>query len=217
MNDVLYRLYSITADPKHLLLAHLFDKPCFLGLLAVKADDLSGFHTNTHIPIVIGSQMRYEITGDPIYKEIGTYFMDIVNTLHAYVIGGTSVSEFWSDPKRLASTLQTENEESCTTYNMLKITLRQSVDPVGSQDNRLLVTITITSNQQSSSVSSTLHLRVPIWTNASGSKASLNGEAVSLPPPVDKNGDVSFNAEIMWISFVLLSGIRKEDNSKVAL
>nr|GMD12967.1 Alpha-L-arabinofuranosidase B [Ipomoea batatas] len=304
------------ADPKHLLLAHLFDKPCFLGLLAVKADDLSGFHTNTHIPIVIGSQMRYEITGDPIYKkeavslmrnqqksifssirsclfikEIGTYFMDIVNTSHAYATGGTSVSEFWSDPKRLASTLQTENEESCTTYNMLKvsrnlfrwtkemayadyyeraltngvlsiqrgtdpgvmvymlplhpgaskaksyhgwgtkfdsfwccygtgiesfsklgdsiyfeeqgevpgiyiiqyisssldwksgqITLRQSVDPVGSQDNRLLVTITITS-KQSSSVSSTLHLRVPIWTNASGSKASLNGEAVSLPPP----------------------------------
>lgn len=26
-----------------------------------------------------------------------------------------------SDPKRLASTLQTENEESCTTYNMLKV------------------------------------------------------------------------------------------------
>ncbi|XP_062104640.1 uncharacterized protein LOC133815876 [Humulus lupulus] len=26
-----------------------------------------------------------------------------------------------SDPKRLANTLQTENEESCTTYNMLKV------------------------------------------------------------------------------------------------
>lgn len=26
-----------------------------------------------------------------------------------------------SDPKRLASTLGTENEESCTTYNMLKV------------------------------------------------------------------------------------------------
>ncbi|XP_019163956.1 PREDICTED: uncharacterized protein LOC109160191 isoform X3 [Ipomoea nil] len=290
MNDVLYKLYSITADPKHLLLAHLFDKPCFLGLLAVKADDLSGFHANTHIPIVIGSQMRYEITGDPIYKEIGTYFMDIVNTSHAYATGGTSVSEFWSDPKRLATTLQTENEESCTTYNMLKvsrhlfrwtkemayadyyeraltngvlsiqrgtdpgvmiymlplhpgaskaksyhgwgtkfdsfwccygtgiesfsklgdsiyfeeqgqvpgiyiiqyisssldwksgqITLTQSVDPVVSQDNRLFVTITITSKQ--SSVSSTLHLRVPIWTYASDAKASLNGKAVSLPPP----------------------------------
>ncbi|XP_020109223.1 uncharacterized protein LOC109724716 [Ananas comosus] len=121
MNDVLYRLYTLTKDEKHLILAHLFDKPCFLGLLAVQADSLSGFHTNTHIPVVVGAQMRYEITGDPLYKEIGTFFMDIVNSSHAYATGGTSISEFWSDPKRLADTLHTENEESCTTYNMLKV------------------------------------------------------------------------------------------------
>ncbi|TKY67425.1 hypothetical protein E2542_SST10319 [Spatholobus suberectus] len=58
MNDVLYRLYSITGDSKHLLLAHLFDKPCFLGLLAVQANDIADFHVNTHIPIVVGAQMR---------------------------------------------------------------------------------------------------------------------------------------------------------------
>lgn len=121
MNDVLYRLYSITGNTKHLLLAHLFDKPCFLGLLAVQAEDISGFHTNTHIPIVVGSQMRYEVTGDPLYKEISTYFLDIVNSSHSYATGGTSVHEFWTDPKRLANTLGTENEESCTTYNMLKV------------------------------------------------------------------------------------------------
>ncbi|XP_057835689.2 uncharacterized protein LOC131046047 isoform X2 [Cryptomeria japonica] len=121
MNDVLYRLYSLTGNKNHLLLAHLFDKPCFLGMLAVKADSISGFHANTHIPVVIGSQMRYEITGDPLYKEIGTYFMDIVNSSHSYATGGTSVGEFWTDPKHLGSTLDTENEESCTTYNMLKV------------------------------------------------------------------------------------------------
>ena len=27
------------------------------------------------------------------------------------------------DPKRLATSLQTENEESCTTYNMLKVSI----------------------------------------------------------------------------------------------
>ncbi|XP_073002118.1 uncharacterized protein [Typha latifolia] len=121
MNDVLYRLYSITHDEKHLVLAHLFDKPCFLGLLAVHADDLSGFHANTHIPIVIGGQMRYEITGDPLYKEIALFFMDIVNSSHTYATGGTTVDEYWLDAKRLADTLTTENEESCTTYNMLKV------------------------------------------------------------------------------------------------
>jgi DUF1680 family protein len=121
MNDVLYRLYSITNDPKHFLLAHLFDKPCFLGVLALQADDIAGFHSNTHIPIVIGSQMRYEVTGDPLHKAIGTYFMDIINSSHSYATGGTSNSEFWGNPKRLADTLGTENEESCTTYNMLKV------------------------------------------------------------------------------------------------
>ncbi|XP_037460171.1 uncharacterized protein LOC119331096 [Triticum dicoccoides] len=121
MNDVLYQLYAITNDQRHLVLAHLFDKPCFLGLLAVQADSLSDFHANTHIPIVVGGQMRYEVTGDPLYKEITTFFMDVVNSSHTYATGGTSVSEFWFDPKRLAETLTTENEESCTTYNILKV------------------------------------------------------------------------------------------------
>ncbi|KAJ1421963.1 Six-hairpin glycosidase superfamily [Sesbania bispinosa] len=122
MNDVLYRLYSITGDSKHLLLAHLFDKPCFLGLLAVQANEITGLHTNTHIPIVIGAQMRYETTGDPLYKEIGTFFMDIVNSSHSFATGGTSFGEFWGDPKRMAEAFRSaENEESCTTYNMLKV------------------------------------------------------------------------------------------------
>ncbi|XP_009767360.1 uncharacterized protein [Nicotiana sylvestris] len=292
MNDVLYKLYSVTGNSKHLVLAHLFDKPCFLGLLALKADDISGFHANTHIPVVIGSQLRYEITGDPLYKEIGTYFMDIVNASHSYATGGTSVGEFWSDPKRLASTLQTENEESCTTYNMLKVSrhlfrwtkemayadyyeraltngvlsiqrgrdpgvmiymlpllrggskarsyhgwgtqfdsfwccygtgiesfsklgdsiyfeekgntpslyiiqyipsslgwksgqvlVNQKIEPVVSWDNRLQVTITISSNGQATGVSSTLNLRIPSWTYSSGAKATLNGKDLSLPTP----------------------------------
>ncbi|KAL4198261.1 hypothetical protein AMTRI_Chr03g139310 [Amborella trichopoda] len=121
MNDVLYRLYDISGDQKHLELAHLFDKPCFLGMLALQEDDLSGFHTNTHIPLVVGIQRRYEVTGDPLAQAMGTYFLNIVNSSHTYATGGTSVHEFWSDPKRLATTLETENEESCTTYNMLKV------------------------------------------------------------------------------------------------
>ncbi|XP_059310468.1 uncharacterized protein LOC132061828 isoform X1 [Lycium ferocissimum] len=292
MNDVLYRLYRITGNPKHLTLAHLFDKPCFLGRLAVKVDDLSGFHANTHIPVVIGSQLRYEVTGDPLFKEIGIYFMDIVNSSHSYATGGTSASEHWSDPKRLASTLSTENEESCTTYNMLKVSrhlfrwtkemayadyyeraltngvlsiqrgrdpgvmiymlplerggskaqtfhkwgspfndfwccygtgiesfsklgdsiyfeekgnapglyiiqyisssldwksgqvvVSQSVKPVVSWDNRLRVTIKVSSKGKATSAPSTLNLRIPSWTDSSSAKASLNGKDLSLPPP----------------------------------
>ncbi|KAJ6325962.1 hypothetical protein OIU78_013119 [Salix suchowensis] len=290
MNDVLYKLFSITADPKHLVLAHLFDKPCFLGLLAVQADDISGFHANTHIPVVVGAQMRYEITGDPLYKDIGAFFMDVVNSSHSYATGGTSVGEFWSDPKRLASTLQTENEESCTTYNMLKVSrhlfrwtkemayadyyeraltngvlgiqrgtepgvmiymlpqypgsskaktnhgwgtlydsfwccygtgiesfsklgdsiyfeereapglyiiqyisssldwksgqilLHQKVDPIVSSDPYLRVTLTF-SPKKGTSQASTLHLRMPIWTNSEGATATINSQSLPLPAP----------------------------------
>uniref|UniRef100_A0A0D9WB81 Uncharacterized protein n=2 Tax=Leersia perrieri TaxID=77586 RepID=A0A0D9WB81_9ORYZ len=60
--------------------------------LDLQADSLSDFHANTHNPVVIGAQMRYEATGDPLYKEIATFFMDTVNSSHTYATGGTSVS-----------------------------------------------------------------------------------------------------------------------------
>ncbi|XXG56552.1 hypothetical protein AAC387_Pa03g3935 [Persea americana] len=121
MNDVFYRLYGITGDLKYLVLGHLFDKPCFIGLLAMQADSLSGFHSNTHIPVVVGTQTNYEVTGDPLYKALGTRFIDYINSSHTYATGGSNLNEHWEDPKRLATTLQTENEESCTTYNTLKV------------------------------------------------------------------------------------------------
>ncbi|GAB2250570.1 hypothetical protein Droror1_Dr00016820 [Drosera rotundifolia] len=121
MNDVLYRLYRITGDEKHLWLAHIFDKPCFLGRIALQANDLVNFHANTHIAVVIGAQMRYEVTGDELFKSIGTTFLDIVNSTHTWSTGGTSDHEHWHYPMRLGTQLNTENEETCTTYNMLKI------------------------------------------------------------------------------------------------
>ncbi|KAF8403852.1 hypothetical protein HHK36_011958 [Tetracentron sinense] len=154
MNDALYKLYSITGNQKHLVLAHLFDKPCFLGLLAVQADDISGFHANTHIPVVVGSQMRYEVTGDPLYKAIGTFFMDIVNSSHVYATGGTSVDEFWSDPKRLASTLRTENAESCTTYNMLKMHIETDAPKSDSPSASSFLKISDQGNQEMQQISS---------------------------------------------------------------
>jgi len=47
-------------------------------LFDLQADDIAGFHANTHIPVVVGAQMRYEVTGDLLYKV--TYF--------AFKIGG---------------------------------------------------------------------------------------------------------------------------------
>ncbi|GAQ86714.1 hypothetical protein KFL_003070020 [Klebsormidium nitens] len=121
MNDVLYNLYHVTGKESHLELAHLFDKPCFLGPLTMEADELSGFHSNTHIPLVVGAQARYELLGDDAYRAMSKTFMDQVHHTHMYSTGGTSGWEFWQDPHRLGDTLQQENQETCTTYNMIKV------------------------------------------------------------------------------------------------
>jgi hypothetical protein len=42
-----------------------------------QADSLSDFHANTHIPVVVGGQMRYEVTGDPLYKVIQLLHRDL--------------------------------------------------------------------------------------------------------------------------------------------
>ncbi|XP_022846362.1 uncharacterized protein LOC111369111 [Olea europaea var. sylvestris] len=104
MNDVLYKLYNITGDQKHLLLAHLFDKPCFLGLLAVKADDISGFHANTHIPVVIGSQMRYEVSITDSSKGGGSSTFRLISGL---------------DGKNRKVSLESEDHKGCFLYSSI--------------------------------------------------------------------------------------------------
>lgn len=121
-NDVMYQLYTITRDQKHLTMAHLFDKPCFLGPLGLHKDDISGLHVNTHLPVLVGAQKRYEVVGDRLYKDISTYLFDVVNSSHTFATGGTSTMEHWHDPKRLVDEIKiSSNEETCATYNFLKV------------------------------------------------------------------------------------------------
>ncbi|XP_062233916.1 uncharacterized protein LOC133931121 [Phragmites australis] len=121
-NDVMYQLYTITKDQKHLTMAHLFDKPCFLGPLGLHDDDISGLHVNTHLPVLIGAQKRYEVVGDHLYKDISTFLFDVVNSSHTFATGGTSTMEHWHDPKRLVDEIKiSSNEETCATYNFLKV------------------------------------------------------------------------------------------------
>ncbi|XP_022855143.1 uncharacterized protein LOC111376414 [Olea europaea var. sylvestris] len=219
MNDVLYKLHSITGDQKHLLLAHLFDKPCFLGLLAVKADDISGFHANTHIPVVIGSQMRYEVTGDPLYKlmngvlsiqrgrEPGVmiYMLPLrrgASKARSYHGWGTKYDSFWccygtgiESFSKLGDSIYFEKEgntpalyiiqyvSSSLDWKMGHISLNQEVERVVSWDQRLQVTVTISSKEQIENAASTLNFRIPPWTYSNGAKASLNGQDIHLAAP----------------------------------
>ena len=47
---------------------HLSDSLRVCVCVSFQPDSIFGFHSNTHIPVVVGAQMRYEVTGDPLYK-----------------------------------------------------------------------------------------------------------------------------------------------------
>ena len=122
MNEVLVNLAALTKKDRYLETAHLFEQPSFLDPLAERRDELQGLHANTHVPKIIGAARMYEVTGDRRYRQIAEYFLDEVLTARNYVIGNTSVEEFWrTPPGQLEGTLQWKNAECCVAYNLMKL------------------------------------------------------------------------------------------------
>jgi hypothetical protein len=123
MSEALFNLYAATGKADYLSLARRFEKREFLDPLADHVDKLKALHVNTHIPQVIGAARGYEITGDASDREIATYFWREIVNARSYATGGTSWEELWGgDPYHLATQLGSSNQESCTSYNMLKLT-----------------------------------------------------------------------------------------------
>ncbi len=123
MNEVLYNLYTLTNEQRYEWLAHRFDHKWLFDPLADAKDTLTGVHGNTNIPKVIGAARRYELMGEPRYRRISTYFWDEITKRRAYSTGGTTSNEDWmGEPGHLAHTLNGYTEETCPTYNMLKLT-----------------------------------------------------------------------------------------------
>ena len=122
MNEVLVNLAALTKKDRYIEIAHLFEQPGFLDPLAARRDELQGLHANTHVPKIIGAARMYEVTGDRRYREIAEYFLEEVLTARTYVIGNTSVEEFWKTPPgQLQGTLQWKNAECCVAYNLMKL------------------------------------------------------------------------------------------------
>jgi DUF1680 family protein len=122
MNEVLVNLAALTKKDRYLETAHLFEQPTFLDPLAERRDELQGLHANTHVPKIVGAARMYEVTGDRRYQQIAEYFLEEVLTARNYVIGNTSVEEFWKTaPGQLQGTLQWKNAECCVAYNLMKL------------------------------------------------------------------------------------------------
>ncbi len=123
MNEVLYDLSALDDDADLRELAHAFDHERIFAPLAAGRDELKGLHVNTTIPKILGAARRYELTGEPRYRQIAEYFWRQVTSRRAYCTGGTSNGESWgADPGVLASELSGYTQECCVTYNLLKLT-----------------------------------------------------------------------------------------------
>jgi DUF1680 family protein len=117
-----YNLFEIAHNPADRDYGHRFDEAAILGPLALQHDSLSGLHANTNLPKILGAARRYELVNDPTYRTVVEYFWDRIANHRSYATGGDNKAEFWGDPDALAHTLVSNNQETCTTYNMLKVT-----------------------------------------------------------------------------------------------
>lgn len=123
MSDTLYELAAVTNDSAWAELAHRFDHEKILAPLAAGRDELKSVHSNTTIPKVLGVARRCERTGEERSHAAATFFWDTVTARRSYATGGTSNAELWEgEPGQLAKAVGPESQETCVTYNMLKLT-----------------------------------------------------------------------------------------------
>ena len=123
MNEVLANLSAVRKNPRYLEVAKRFDHHVVVDPASQGRDTLAGLHANTQIPKFIGAARQFELTGDPYYRDAALFFWQQVALHRSYVTGGNSVSEhFRTPPDVLASELTDLTQETCNTYNMLKLT-----------------------------------------------------------------------------------------------
>ena len=123
MNEALANLYALTGNADYLALARRFVQASYNAPLAAQRDELIGQHANSFIPNMIGTARLYETGHDDQDRRIAEFFWDQVTSARSYSTGGTSNQEHWrTPPNHLADQLGDHTQETCCTYNMLKLT-----------------------------------------------------------------------------------------------
>lgn len=122
MNAVMAQLYQYTGKAEFLQCARLFDNDKLFYPLKMKVDALSGMHANQHIPQILGALEIFKSDGSKEYYEIAHQFWQFVTQARTYAIGGTGEGEMFHEKGKLAAYLTKNTEETCASYNMLKLT-----------------------------------------------------------------------------------------------
>lgn len=118
MTEVLYQTYALTKNTNYIKAAHFFEQESLLNSLYNNKNVLPHIHANTAIPKILGCAAAYEATGDEYYKTIVINFYKMVQKMD-YANGGLGINEFFED--ECVTTLGNYSEETCCSYNMLKL------------------------------------------------------------------------------------------------
>jgi len=133
INEAFAEIYAITGDEKALKLAERFYHHHVLDPLAQRQDKLTGLHSNTQIPKLIGLARLYRLTGKENYRTASSFFWETVVKNRTYVNGGNTDNEYFFDPNEFSKHLSIHTTETCNTYNMLKLTRQLfAMDPKAS-------------------------------------------------------------------------------------
>ncbi|WP_082926834.1 beta-L-arabinofuranosidase domain-containing protein [Paenibacillus tuaregi] len=124
INDALYELYKYTNNANHLTAAHMFDEDSLFTPIVKGQDILANKHANTQIPKFIGALNRYRTLGEAesFYLKAAEKFWEMVVNDHTYITGGNSENEQFREPGQLDNYRNNINDETCNSYNMLKLT-----------------------------------------------------------------------------------------------
>jgi hypothetical protein len=132
MPEVLADLAAITGKTEYLATAEAFVNTYLFDVAVAKQDTLNGEHANQHIPQYRSYLAMYDNFSDKVqpsyrgpasnYYAAAANFWDMVVPHRMYFDGGTAGSgEFFGARDVIAATIGASNAETCTTYNMLKL------------------------------------------------------------------------------------------------
>ncbi len=122
INEAFAEIYALTGHDKALLLAERFFHHHVLDPLSRQEDNLTGLHSNTQIPKLIGLARLYRLTGKEKYNAASSFFWRTVIENRTYVNGGNTDGEYFFPPDEFSRHLSVHTTETCNTYNMLKLT-----------------------------------------------------------------------------------------------
>jgi DUF1680 family protein len=123
MTEALENLYSITKNPRHHEMAIAWEQRALMLDRFHKHEDFTE-HANTLLAKMVGAARIAEVGKDEYHRVACENFWDLVagSGQKTYATGGTSVHEGMPGVKALANTQSRMSQETCVSYNLLKVT-----------------------------------------------------------------------------------------------